>query len=600
MFKACASAINKKPPDENRSGIPTTTGISSPTRSSSSMTYDSNEPHSSSTITTAEIHPLNIDGQALKQLTAAGLLWLKANQQLVNSLNVFPVPDGDTGTNMVLTMQAAYDEIANSTERNAGKMAHAVAHGALMGARGNSGVILSQLWRGFARALENRQIIDAESLVRAFILGRDTAYKGVVRPVEGTILTVAKDSAAAAEKALEKTKDPFEILAIIVEAADKSVERTPELLHVLKEAGVVDSGGKGLFFIFEGMLRYIHGKPLDSAIQRVMPLASMALAEVSESIEPGQDYEIVIDFRPNSPLPLKSFYEDLEQFGTSIQVGEGDGIYRLHIHVPTENLYTPIDYIRGLGTVTKAAIENLMAQMDDLGRDNQFGGVNLAPVELGQIAVVSVAPGHGIARVFASLGSSAIVEGGQTMNPSTQEIIQAFENLPTDKVIILPNNKNVILAAEAAAELTVKKVSVIPSKTVPQGLAAMLRLIPHGDLDDVAEKMTEALTEVDTVEVTTSTRDVEIDGVQVKQGEIIALFNGKLVLSAPSVEEACLKILEQENIEHRELITLFYGENMTRQDVNRIADQIRAAHPAHEVEVQEGGQPHYHFIISIE
>lgn len=541
-----------------------------------------------------------VDGQVMKRLIEAALTWLRTNQQTVNALNVFPVPDGDTGTNMVLTMQAAYDEIANSPERNVGKMAHAVAHGALMGARGNSGVILSQLWRGFARALDSQATLDAASLVRAFQMGRDTAYKGVVRPVEGTILTVAKDSALAAEQALKETQDLEQILARIIQAADESVQRTPELLPVLKEAGVVDSGGKGLFFILEGMLRYIHGQPLDAPVATVQPLAAMNLENTLESIEPGQDFEVVVDFRPRQALDLESFYTDLEQIGTSIQVGEGDGIYRMHIHVPTEKRYEPIEYIMGLGTVTKVAIENLLAQMEESENGCGDGKLALAPVEPGQIAVVAVAPGAGISRVFASLGVSAIIEGGQTMNPSTQEIIRSFENLPTDKIVILPNNKNIILAAQNAAELTVKKVSVIPTRTVPQGLAAMLRLVPDGDLEEVASEMTEAINDVETGEITQATRSVEIDGVQVREGEYIALHNGKLVLASDNLEEACLGLLKKAHADHFELITLFYGANVQRREVIRIADSIRRVFPEQEVEVQEGCQPHYHFIIAIE
>ncbi len=541
-----------------------------------------------------------VDGQMLKRLIEAALTWLRTNQQTVNALNVFPVPDGDTGTNMVLTMQAAYDEIANSPERNVGKMAHAVAHGALMGARGNSGVILSQLWRGFARALDSQATLDAASLVRAFQMGRDTAYKGVVRPVEGTILTVAKDSALAAEQALKETQDLGQILAHILQAADESVQRTPELLPVLKEAGVVDSGGKGLFFILEGMLRYLHGQPLDAPVATVQPLAAMDLENTLESIEPGQDFEVVVDFRPRTALDLESFYTDLEQIGTSIQVGEGDGIYRMHIHVPTEKRYEPIEYIMSLGTVTKVAIENLLAQIEETENGCADGKLALASVEPGQIAVVAVAPGAGISRVFASLGVAAIIEGGQTMNPSTQEIIHSFENLPTDKIVILPNNKNIILAAQNAAELTVKKVSVIPTRTVPQGLAAMLRLVPDGELEEVASEMTEAIHDVETGEITQATRSVEIDGVEVREGEYIALHNGKLVLASNNLEEACLGLLEKAHAHHYELITLFYGANVQRREVIRIADSIRRAYPEQEVEVQEGCQPHYHFIISIE
>jgi hypothetical protein len=479
-------------------------------------------------------------------------------------------------------------------------MAHSVAHGALMGARGNSGVILSQLWRGFARAVDSEDLLDGASLAHAFSIARDTAYKGVVRPVEGTILTVSKDIATAAELALQESSDPYNILEKVVLEAELSVQRTPDLLPVLKDAGVVDSGGKGLYYILEGMHRFANGLPLDTALTTVQPLAMMNLDNTLESIEPGQDYEVVVDFRPENSLDLESFYRDLLEMGTSIQVGEGDGMYRMHIHVPTENLYAPINYTRSLGTITKVAIENLIAQMEDIEASHGGSRLSLAPVEAGQIAIVTVSPGPGISRVFASLGVAAIVEGGQTMNPSTQEIINAFENLPTEQIIILPNNKNIILAAQAAADLTVKTVAVIPSRTIPQGLAAMMRLAPDSPFEEVVQEMTRALDGVESGEITTATRSVEIDGVSVQEGQTIALHNGKLVFAADSVDDACMGLLDKAHADHFELITLFYGADLPKNEVNRIADVIRRTYPDQEVEVQEGGQPHYQFIISIE
>ena len=541
-----------------------------------------------------------IDGQALKQLVEAGLTWLRVNQQTVNALNVFPVPDGDTGTNMVLTMQSAYNEINSLGHHGVGQMAAAISQGALMGARGNSGVILSQLWRGFARALHNQEFLDGAFLVRAFAEARDTAYKGVVRPVEGTILTVAKDVAAAAAKAIQDTDDPYEILERVVLEAEASVQRTPELLPVLKQAGVVDSGGKGLFYILEGMLRFVHGEPLDTAIATVQPLSTMNLENTMDSIEPGQDYEVVVDFIPRESLDLKKFYGELEKIGTSIQVGEGDGMYRMHIHVADEKRYDPIDYVLSLGTITKIAMENLMAQMDEINHTDSAERIELANIEPGQIAVVAVSPGVGISRVFASLGVAAIVAGGQTMNPSIKDILDAFENLPTDKIIILPNNKNILLAAQQAKDVTVKKVYVVPSHSIPQGLAAMMHLNPDGEMEAVAARMTKAVDEVTTIEVTKSTRTVEIDGVSVEEGQVIALVNGNLAVSAESVEAACLGALDKAKAADYELITLFHGGDLSPKEANRIADVIRAAYPAQEIELQDGGQPHYQFIISVE
>jgi len=541
----------------------------------------------------------SIDGQGLKELIEAAMTWVKTNQQTINALNVFPVPDGDTGTNMLLTMQAAYNEIAASGEKNVGKMAHSVAQGALMGARGNSGVILSQIWRGFARGLDSQDTMDVESFARALEESRATAYKGVVRPVEGTILTVIKDVSVAARQVAKETSDLLEMLDLVVTAADESVQHTPELLPILKQAGVVDSGGKGLFFLLEGMQRHMKGLPLETAITSVQPLSAMNLDETMEEVEPGQDYEVVVDFRPYEELNLEKFYEGLSEIGTSIQVGEGDGMYRMHIHVATDKKYEPIEYTLKLGTVTKVAMENLIAQVENR-QESSDQKINLAPVEPGHIAVVAVSPGKGISRIFASLGAAAIVEGGQTMNPSTEEILHALENLPTDKIIILPNNKNIIMAAQSAASVTVKKVAVIPAKTVPQGLSAMLRLVGDADFDHIVAEMNEAITEVETGEVTIATRTVEINDVDVKSGEVIALLNGKLVSASPTLEEACEKLLESADTEDRERITIFYGANITKNDVNRITDDIRNKYPNHEIEVHEGGQPHYQFIFMIE
>jgi DAK2 domain fusion protein YloV len=540
---------------------------------------------------------LPIDGQSLKRLIDAGLTWLRTNKDTVNALNVFPVPDGDTGTNMVLTLQAAWNEIKDSGTHNLGEMAGLVSKGALMGARGNSGVITSQILRGFSRGVHDKATLDVETMVKALGEARDTAYKGVVRPVEGTILTVIKETANAAEAAFGSVKDPIEMLEVAVKAADEAVKKTPDLLPVLKQAGVVDSGGKGLFFILEGMLRHVYGESLETPTAIVHSLSAMDLQGALDEVEEGQDYEVVVDFVPTDELNLAAFYGRLEEMGTSIQVGEGEGMYRMHIHVPLEKRYEPIDYIMGIGTVTKVAMENLLAQMDDIQKSKQ---VQFAAVEPGNIAVVVVSPGQGLSRIFASLGVAAVVAGGQSMNPSTQDILNSFENLPTDKVIILPNNKNIVLAANQAKEVTVKQVAVVPTRTVPQGLSAMLSLIPDGELSVIADRMTKAMSNVKTGEITTATRTVEIDGVNVKDGQVIALLDGKLVVSAESVEQGVMDLLEKAGAEDHELISFFYGEGMAHAEANRIADVVRAAYPSHEIEVQEGGQPHYQFIISIE
>ncbi len=546
--------------------------------------------------------PLNsfysLNGEQFKRFVEASLRWLKANQQLVNSLNVFPVPDGDTGTNMLLTMQAAYNEIAESTDLNIGHISKNLAQGALMGARGNSGVILSQILRGFARVLDNLPEIDAQLFSRALSESRNTAYKGVVRPVEGTILTVIKDVSIAVENAITRTSDLALILEEAVKSADESVKYTPELLPILKTAGVVDSGGKGLFFLLEGALRYTKGLTLDDSAVVIKDLASIKFAETMEAVEDGQDVEVVIDFAPYKTLDLESFYQDLSKIGTSIQVGEGDGLYRMHIHTETEKQDEHESLIKNMGEIYKIYKEDLVDQMKRIeAKKNEISLNKFTP---GTIAVVAVSPGIGLSRIFASQGASAIISGGQTMNPSTQEILKAFEDLPTDKVIILPNNKNIILAANTAKTLSVKQVEVIPTKNVAQGISAILRWNPEGDFQQVVDDMNESLEEADCVEITTATRNVVLNGIEVKKGKIIGLLNGKLMIGADDVEDAALKILEKTDLENRERITIFYGSDLTEDKANSIAKQIEDKYPDHEIEVHYGGQPLYPIIMSLE
>ncbi len=546
------------------------------------------------------LQQLPVNGKAVKRLANAAYAWLEANKQTVNAMNVFPVPDGDTGTNMALTMKSALEEIKNVPEDKADEMLNALAKGALMGARGNSGVILSQIWRGFARSVEGKRTLTSQDLAAAFASARDTAYKGVGRPVEGTILTVAKDMAAAAEEAVKAGADPITLLRKVLQGAKDSVTRTPELMPILKQAGVVDSGGKGLSYLLEGMLRWVEGHQLKIAETLALPISAMKLEGTLEAVEEGQDYEIVIDFRPDKALDLQHFYDELEKMGTSIQVGEGEGMYRMHIHVPVDKRQEPIDYVETLGTWTNIKMENLMAQMDEISAKAGQGPLKFAPVEQGQIAVVAVAPGRGIARHFAELGAAAIVEGGQTMNPSTADLLKAFEDLPTDKVIILPNNKNIIPAAKSAAELTGKKAMVISSKSIPQGLAALLRHNPKGDLETIAKEMEEAISQVQSGEITTASRDVELDGVKVKIGQIIGLHNGKLAISSEDLETSCVELLKKMGADQAEIITMFFGEDLRQAETESIAAAIRKAFKKLEVEVYEGGQPHYQFIFSVE
>jgi DAK2 domain fusion protein YloV len=372
------------------------------------------------------------------------------------------------------------------------------------------------------------------------------------------------------------------------------------LLPVLKQAGVVDSGGKGLFYVLEGALRHVLGQPLDTPLATVQPLSALNLDAAMQGVEEGQDYEVVVDFFPSKDFEVNKFYSRLEQMGTSIQVGEGEGMYRMHIHVPLDKRYEPVDYVMSIGTITKVAMENLMAQMDDVNARSKGSKLELAKVEPGQIGVVVVSPGSGLSRIFASLGAAAVVEGGQTMNPSTQELLNAFETLPTDQVIILPNNKNIVMTANQAREVTVKNLEVVPSKSIAEGLAAMLVHDPNGGLTAVAARMRAALTTVKTGEITVATRACLIDGVSADAGQAIGLLDGRLVNAADTVEQAVLDLLKTAKAEEHELITMIHGEELTAAQANRIADVVREAYPRLEVELQDGGQPHYQFILSIE
>jgi len=323
----------------------------------------------------------------------------------------------------------------------------------------------------------------------------------------------------------------------------------------------------------------------------------MQLQQMHDEIEPGQDFEIVVDFKPEGDLNLDAFYEDLSHIGTSIQVGEGDDMYRMHIHVPTDKKYEPIELVNKYGAVQKVYIENLLEQMHLGNQPEDFSN----SVEDGQIAVIAVSPGDGISKIFKSLGVSRIIPGGQTMNPSTNDIFQSFKDLPTDKIIVLPNNKNIIMAADATKSLsTEKQVVIIPTKNIPQGLVACLRLNPHGDLENISNEMIESLNEVEAGEITTATRSIELNGVKVNKGEVIALLNGELVSSSKSLIKACGELLEKAHTEEREHITIFYGSNTSQDQVTDVTEFIEKSYPEHEIEVHEGGQPHYQFILSIE
>lgn len=547
------------------------------------------------------------DGQALKRLAQAGLAWLEQNYETVNALNVFPVPDGDTGTNMLLTMRSACKEVADSDEVHVGRMAQKIYNGALMGARGNSGVILSQLWRGFARGLADEAWLDADGLVRGFEEAVNTAYQAVQEPVEGTMLTVAREAYEEAAQAVRQTTDLREVLERVVQRCHLSVQRTPELLDVLREAGVVDSGGMGLAYILEGMLRYLKGEEMVPAGEAMVVEEA---TELQSALEPedelGYGYDVQFLLKGQG-LDVNRIRADIEAMGDSTLVVGDSELIKVHVHVHDPGV--PLSYGAARGILQDVVVENMQEQYQEFvahaGGPQQVTSTPQAveppPIEEGAIAAVTVAPGDGLARIFYSLGAGKVISGGQTMNPSTKEIIEAIESLPTDKVIVLPNNKNIIMAAEQAMkQVNGKEVRVVPTHTIPQGIAALLALNPEGDLDQVTEAMKESSRMVETGEVTVSTRNAKVNGVKVRKGQIIGLHNDSLVVAGEDVNTVVLELLEKMGTGDFELITLYYGEDVSAEEAEALAERLEEIYPDHEIEVREGGQAHYFYILSVE
>lgn len=549
---------------------------------------------------------LQCNGQQLRKLAHASMIWLDKNHRYVNDLNVFPVPDGDTGTNMLLTMRSAYGRIKDSEEMHVGKMAATLSQGALMGARGNSGVILSQIWRGLARGLKDKETFNAEDLAAAFQAASDTAYGGVMRPVEGTILTVIREGAEEAKDAAAKSSDLRFVIERILERCEQALERTPELLPVLKQAGVVDSGGQGLVYILEGMLRYVNGDMAIIAEEMTkteaaalhIPAQALAMPESGE-LENPYDVQFIL---LGENLDVTAVRDRIDAMGDSTVVVGDETTIKVHIHVKDPG--EPISYGISLGKITDVVVENMQMQMEEIihAPAAPAAAPEIAPamVQPGQIGVVAVAAGDGLANIFMSLGAAFIVNGGQTNNPSTEEIFQAIQDVPTDKVVILPNNKNIILAAEAARDLSPKQVAVVPSRTAPQGFSAMMALNPDGDLAETAVAMQEALGFVATGEITRATRSVELDGVAVEEGQIIGLVNGRLCVSGTELADTLTRMLAEMDMEERELVSLYYGQDVTEAEATAVAEQIEALYPDAEVELLPGGQPHYFYIIGAE
>lgn len=548
----------------------------------------------------------SINGNQFADMVKMGAHHLFQNADYVDALNVFPVPDGDTGTNMNLSMTSGAKETAAHTSEHIGKTAQALSKGLLMGARGNSGVILSQLFRGFGKSIEQHATLDAKQFAQALQYGVETAYKAVMKPVEGTILTVAKDSAKKAVEASESISDISELMAAVVEESKLSLNRTPDLLPVLKEVGVVDSGGQGLVFVYEGFLASLKGEALpERTISSSMD--DLVSAEHHKSVQGYMDTadiefgfctEFMVRFEEGKKAFIENdFRNDLSGFGDSLLVISDDEIAKIHIHSETPGKV--LTYGQQYGDLIKIKIENMRQQHTDIVGEGHSSNTG-KKAEVHPYAVVTVAMGTGVAELLKSLGASAVIEGGQTMNPSTEDIVKAIESVGAERVLILPNNKNIVMAAEQAAEVLGIEAAVVPTKTIPQGMAAILAFNAQASVKENQKNMTDAFAHVKTGQVTFAVRDTSIDGVEIKKDDFMSLAEGKIILSQPSRVEAATKLVKELIDEDSEIVTVIYGEDVTEEEAGKFASFIEENFEDVEVELYNGKQPLYPYILSVE
>ncbi len=538
-----------------------------------------------------------ITGQELREMFAAATAWLEKSASDIDDLNVFPVPDGDTGTNMLLTMRSSVEEAYRAPDHSAAGVAQALAKGALMGARGNSGVILSQIMRGIAEEIEEKDTISGADLAKAFSRAAKVAYKGLSNPTEGTILTVIKDASNTAIKVTGKNgKDVVAVLEATVESARESVANTPSLLPVLKEAGVVDAGGQGLYTILEGALHYLKGETEQMQFRKPQVITSsepltLRLPEMiaADEVPYGYCTELMLK---GEKMELEKIRTRLLKKGESLIVVGDDNTIRIHIH--TLDPGNIVHYATGLGTIHQVSIRNMDEQKRDFVASQKEKSMTT------DVATIAVVAGDGLTEVFSSLGVTTIIPGGQTMNPSTKEIYQAVEEAPSDKVIILPNNKNIILTAEQVKPLTKKLVEIIPSETIPQGVAALLSFDYEADMQTNVQKMKQSLGSVKTIEICRAVRATQINGLKIKKKQIISLLDNELVTAGNNTIDVLLSTLAKINLKKNEILTLYYGADTPRAEAEKAAATLREKYPHLQVEIIKGNQPHYNFIVSIE
>ncbi|HCV8720413.1 TPA: fatty acid kinase catalytic subunit FakA [Staphylococcus aureus] len=544
-----------------------------------------------------------INGKLFADMIIQGAQNLSNNADLVDSLNVYPVPDGDTGTNMNLTMTSGREEVENNLSKNIGELGKTFSKGLLMGARGNSGVILSQLFRGFCKNIESESEINSKLLAESFQAGVETAYKAVMKPVEGTILTVAKDAAQAAVEKANNTEDCIELMEYIIVKANESLENTPNLLAVLKEVGVVDSGGKGLLCVYEGFLKALKGEKIEAKVAKldkdefVHDEHDFHGVINTEDIIYGYCTEMMVRFGKNKKaFDEQEFRQDMSQFGDSLLVINDEEIVKVHVH--TEYPGKVFNYGQQYGELIKLKVENMREQHREVIRKEQHTAK--PKMETVETAIITISMGEGISEIFKSMGATHIISGGQTMNPSTEDIVKVIEQSKCKRAIILPNNKNILMASEQAASIVDAEAVVIPTKSIPQGISALFQYDVDATLEENKAQMADSVNNVKSGSLTYAVRDTKIDGVEIKKDAFMGLIEDKIVSSQSDQLTTVTELLIEMLAEDSEIFTVIIGQDAEQAVTDNMINWIEEQYPDVEVEVHEGGQPIYQYFFSVE
>ncbi|HCY1105564.1 TPA: fatty acid kinase catalytic subunit FakA [Staphylococcus aureus] len=544
-----------------------------------------------------------INGKLFADMIIQGAQNLSNNADLVDSLNVYPVPDGDTGTNMNLTMTSGREEVENNLSKNIGELGKTFSKGLLMGARGNSGVILSQLFRGFCKNIESESEINSKLLAESFQAGVETAYKAVMKPVEGTILTVAKDAAQAAIEKANNTEDCIELMEYIIVKANESLENTPNLLAVLKEVGVVDSGGKGLLCVYEGFLKALKGEKVEAKVAKidkdefVHDEHDFHGVINTEDIIYGYCTEMMVRFGKNKKaFDEQEFRQDMSQFGDSLLVINDEEIVKVHVH--TEYPGKVFNYGQQYGELIKLKVENMREQHREVIRKEQHTAK--PKMETVETAIITISMGEGISEIFKSMGATHIISGGQTMNPSTEDIVKVIEQSKCKRAIILPNNKNILMASEQAASIVDAEAVVIPTKSIPQGISALFQYDVDATLEENKAQMADSVNNVKSGSLTYAVRDTKIDGVEIKKDAFMGLIEDKIVSSQSDQLTTVTELLNEMLAEDSEILTVIIGQDAEQAVTDNMINWIEEQYSDVEVEVHEGGQPIYQYFFSVE